>query len=152
MTQTELQEALSRHAFCHGLAEKHLAALAPITRQMSFAVGSYLTRDQEPAAVFYLIESGRVAIEVHAPGWGELRVQTIGPNEAVGWSWLRPPFRWQFDARAVEPVQTLAIDAPRLRALIAQDVELGFLLLERLVWVISDRLKATRLQLLDVYR
>lgn len=34
----------------------------------------------------------------------------------VGWSWLIPPRRWQFDARAVEPTTLIEIDADALRA------------------------------------
>ena len=31
-------------------------------------------------------------------------VQTIGPGDALGWSWLFAPHRWHFTARAVESV------------------------------------------------
>jgi CRP-like cAMP-binding protein len=152
MSDPEIVRALAGHSFLKGLSEAHLATLAACARSVSVPVNQYLVREGEPANAFYLIQAGRVAIEVHTPQRGSVRIQTIEPGEIVGWSWLVPPHRWQLDARAVEPVQALALDAAALRRQCEQDHELGYQLLQRLVSVISARLSATRLQLLDVYR
>ena len=48
------------------------------------------------------MRGGKVALSAHAPGKGHLLVQTLGPGETLGLSWLFPPYRWQFDARPVE--------------------------------------------------
>jgi CRP-like cAMP-binding protein len=62
-----------------------------------------------------------------------------------------PPYRWHFDARALEPVGAIAIDADCLRAKAETDPAFGYLLMKRIAAVILDRLQATRVRLLDVY-
>jgi CRP/FNR family cyclic AMP-dependent transcriptional regulator len=152
MTTKEIAGVLSRHAFLHGLRAGHIKTLAGLARPVAVAVGQCLVREGDQADAFYLLELGRVAIEVNAPGRGVLRIQTLEGGDIVGWSWLLPPHRWHFDARALEPVRALALDAKKLRALCEGDHELGFQLLRRLVAVMAGRLAATRLQLLDVYK
>jgi CRP-like cAMP-binding protein len=152
MIDQETVKLLASHPFLHGLSQPLLEKMASITQRITVTAGQYLGHEKEQANAFYLIQSGRVAIEFHAPERESVRIQTIGPGEIVGWSWLVPPHRWQFDARVSETLQALALDARSLRAQCEQDHELGYQLLKHLVEVISGRLAATRLQLLDVSR
>ena len=69
-----------------------------------FEAGDYPFREGEQADSFYVVRRGRIALEVFAPGRGQMILATLGPGELVGWSWLFPPYRWHFDGRAVEPV------------------------------------------------
>jgi len=146
------QAVLSNHPFLSGLGERHRTLLAAQTRPFQATAGEMLAREDEPAKKFYLIQAGHVALDLHAPGRGVVAIQTVGPGEIVGWSWLVPPHRWQFDCRAVDTVQGLVIDAAWLRQQCEQDHELGYLLLKELLTVIGNRLAATRVQLLDIYK
>jgi CRP-like cAMP-binding protein len=92
-----------------------------------------------------------VAIEVAAPGSRPITVETVGAGEVVGFSWLFEPYVWQFDARAVEPVTAIALDGVCLRGKCEEDPRLGYELMRRFAAVMTERLQATRLQLLDVY-
>jgi CRP-like cAMP-binding protein len=152
MTTPDILEALRLHPFLQGMSEAHIAVLASGAMRINIAAGKYLGQEREPAEAFFLIESGRVAIEINTPKRGLMRIQTIERGEIVGWSWLVPPHRWQFDARAIEPVQALELDGKHLRERCEQDHHLGSQVMRRLVTVIAARLSATRLQLLDVYR
>ena len=152
MSEQETPAALASHAFLRGLSERQLATMAACAESVTVPAGGFLGREGEPANAFYLIHSGHVALEIHTPAGGAVRIQTVGAGEPVGWSWIVPPHRWQFDARAVEAVQAFALDADRLREKCEQDHELGYQLLKRLVAVIANRLAATRLQLLDIYK
>ena len=69
----------------------------------------------------------------------------------VGWSWLFPPYRWQFDARAVGAVRATAFDGVCLRDKCDADPALGYDLMWRFAQVLVERLQWTRLRLLDVY-
>ena len=111
--------------------------------------GQYLGRTGQEADAFYLIASGKVAIEIETPQKGLVCIQTLDEGDVVGWSWLAPPHRWRFHARAVEAIRALEIDGARLRRLCEENHELGYELLRRLVDVISSRLAATRLQMLE---
>jgi CRP-like cAMP-binding protein len=99
----------------------------------------------------YLLQRGRVALSAHAPGKGHLLVQTLGPGEVLGLSWLFPPFQWQFDARAVELVEAISLDGACVRAKLDDDPALGYQVLKRMTPVILERLQQTRLRLLDLY-
>ena len=56
-----------------------------------------------------------------------------------------------FKARTLEPVRALSFDGGRLRQACEQDAAFGYALMRQLLTVVSERLQATRLQLLDVY-
>ena len=146
-----LVSTLGNHQFLKGLTTEQVTALAECARPIAAAAGTYLFHEGDPAEACYLLQTGRVAIEIHAPR-GAVTVQTIAPGEIVGWSWLIPPFVWQFDARAVDGIQALVLDGPTLRSKLAEDHELGFQFLQRMIAVVSSRLTSTRLQLLDVFK
>jgi CRP/FNR family cyclic AMP-dependent transcriptional regulator len=78
-------------------------------------------------------------------------VSTLSAGEIVGASWLVPPYRWTFDARAVELTRAIGMDAQCLRGKCEADHDLGYALMKRFLPIFVKRLEATRLQLLDVY-
>jgi CRP/FNR family transcriptional regulator, cyclic AMP receptor protein len=149
MLQEHIKNALAAHAFLQGISEPHLTELAECTQRITVSAGHFLGKEREVANACYLIEAGRVAIEVHVLRNKNLSLQTLGPGDIVGWSWLVPPHFWQFDARAAEPVQALEIDARKLLRKCEGDNELGYTILKRLVKVVAERLSATRRQLLE---
>jgi CRP-like cAMP-binding protein len=133
------------------LAPDHLELIAGCGENEHADPGAFLFREGEPAQHFWMIRSGEVALEVHAPGRGQLRIQTLGDGDVVGWSWLFSPYRWATDARVLAPTGLVVFDAPCLRGKADADHEFGYQLMRRFAAVIIDRLQATRLQLLDVY-
>ena len=134
-----------------GLRPQDLELIAGCGTNARFEAGDMLLRDGEPADRFFLVRHGRVALEIAAPGGAPLLIDTIADGEVVGWSWLFEPYRWQFDARAVDPVAAVAFDAACLRGKCDADHELGYQLMRRMTALAVSRLQATRLQLLDVY-
>lgn len=134
-----------------GLTPAQLEWIAGCGENCGFEAGEYLAREGDEANSFYVIRHGHVALELSAPGRGGLAISTLGEGAVVGWSWLFPPHRWSFDARAVEPVRAIAFDGKCLRGKCDTDHELGYMLMQRFAGIILDRLQATRPQLLDVY-
>jgi hypothetical protein len=78
-------------------------------------------------------------------------VETVAEGEVLGWSWLVPPYRWHFDARAVGPVRAIALDGECVRAKCRKNHVLGYELLNRTVDIVGRRLKAAHFRLLDLY-
>ncbi len=78
-------------------------------------------------------------------------IETIEAGEVIGWSWLFPPYRWHFDARALAPVRATRFDGACLRGKCEADPALGYDLMSRFAQVLIERLQWTRLRLLDVY-
>ena len=148
---TSVAELVASHPLLAGLPGPAVAQVAGCARNVAFAEGELLLAEGAPADTLYLVRRGRVAIEVHAPGRGAVVVETVGPGAVVGWSWLFPPYRWHFDARAREPVGAVAVDGACLRAKAHADPAMGYALLSRLSAVLLERLQATRVRLLDLY-
>jgi CRP/FNR family cyclic AMP-dependent transcriptional regulator len=149
MSDTGLLGTFASHAFLHGLPPRHRMLLASGARPFTAAPGDVLAREGETAKAFYLIQSGHVVLSTRAGGRGSVDVQTVGPGEVVGWSWVVPPHRWQFEARARDAVSGIVFDAAWLREQCEHDHQLGYFLLQHLVTVLAGRLAATRLQSLD---
>jgi CRP-like cAMP-binding protein len=146
-----LEPTLREHPFLAGLSEEHISLLAGCARNVRFDAGRYLFRAAEQANEFFLIRHGRVALEVVAPGHEPHVVATLGEGEIVGASWLVPPYRWMFDARAATLVRALGLNAACLREKCEQDHHLGYEMFKRFAPILVKRLQSTRLQILNVY-
>lgn len=143
-----VNNSLSEHPLAQGLSAKHLEVLAECASFAHFTGGKMIFREGESAEYLYLLLKGSVALEVFCLQPGPITLQTIKAGDVLGWSWLVPPYRWRFDARAVENTVALALDAEKLRAKCDEDKELGYELLKRFVTLVMDiRLQATRQQL-----
>lgn len=134
-----------------GLGEDHLRLIAGCAHNEHVDSSVFLFHEGDPADRFYLIRTGTVRLEVHSPARGSLPIETLEAGEVIGWSWLFEPYRWQLDARVVEPSSLVSFDAACLRGKTEQDHELGYQLMRRFAALLVERLQATRFQLLDVY-
>jgi len=146
-----LERIVKEHAFFADLTDDFCKLVCGCAKNVRFEAGDYLFREGDPADQLYVVREGRVAMELSAPGHGSMTFQTVGEGEIVGISWLIPPYRWTYDAKALERIRAIAIDATCIRRKCEDDHDLGYELMKRFVPVIIERLHATRLQMLDVY-
>ena len=145
-----LERIVREHPFFSGMKEEFLELISGCAKNVRFEAGQYMFHEGQPADQFYLLRSGRVALQISAPE-RTLTVQTVGEDEIVGASWLVPPYRWGFDAKALELTRAIAMDAACLRGKCEGDHDLGYELMKRFMPILIQRLHATRLQILDVY-
>jgi CRP-like cAMP-binding protein len=145
-----LTDAFATHDFLCHLSERVKMRLASGAAPFTARPGDYLARQGQPSHAFFLIQSGAVLLGTAGPRGDTIAIQTVGPGEAVGWSWLIPPYTWQFDCRAVDEVKGLKFDAEWLRNECEQDPELGYQLLKQLAKVLAERLAMTRMRLVQV--
>ena len=148
---TPIAELVAKHPLLAGLPGDTTAQVAGCARMVALPAGGFLLREGAPADTLYLLRRGRVAIEVHSAERGPVVIETVEAGGVVGWSWMFPPYRWHFDARALEPVGAIAVDGTCLRSNAAVDPALGYALMSRVSAVLLDRLQAARLRLLDLY-
>ena len=146
-----LERIIREHRFFAGLSDPFIDLVCGCAKNVAFKAGEYLFHEGEEADHLYLIRHGRVALEAVAPGRGTLTFQTLNPGEIVGVSWLVPPYRWAYDAKALELTRAIAMDARCLRGKCEEDHDLGYELMKRFVPVLRERLQGTRMQMLDVY-
>jgi CRP-like cAMP-binding protein len=125
--------------------------LLRLGRHVSFPAGALIFEEGGPANRFWIIRGGSVALSIHVPGRRPPTVETLGPGDLLGWSWLFPPYEWHLGAETRSPVRADEFDAATVRVLCREDLALGYALAQAVAGVIADRLKATRLRLLDLY-
>jgi CRP-like cAMP-binding protein len=146
-----LERILRDHPFFKDLNSAQLTLLTGCASNVVFRAGQFLFREGDDADSFYIIREGKVMIETHVPQKGTIAIQTREAGEVTGWSWMIPPFKWHFDARAVELTRAIALDGKCLRGKCEEDHDLGYELMKRFSVQIAQRLEATRMQLMDVY-
>jgi CRP/FNR family transcriptional regulator, cyclic AMP receptor protein len=146
-----LETILAEHPFFEGLDPRYMPLITGCASNVRFPSGEYIFREGEPSAHFYIIRHGNVALETHGAQRGRIIIETIEAGEVLGWSWLFPPYRWHFSARALQETRAIALDGACLRAKGEADHDLGYELVKRVARIMMERLQATRMQLLDVY-
>ncbi|MFE5332811.1 Crp/Fnr family transcriptional regulator [Embleya sp. NPDC056575] len=133
------------------IPKQHLDRLLAFGRPVTFEPGTRLFEENRPARDFWLVEGGSVCLDMHVPGGPAATVETLGPGELVGWSWLFPPYRWHLGGRAVGTVRAVEFDAGAVRAECERDPDFGRAITLACAQVIAGRLQASRLRLLDLY-
>jgi CRP/FNR family cyclic AMP-dependent transcriptional regulator len=146
-----LERIVREHPFFAGLEEEFCAHICGCAKNVRFEADQYILHEGQAADQLYLLRHGRVALEVTVPGRGPVTFQTLVAGEIVGVSWLIPPYRWTYDAKALEATRAIAMDATCLRRKCEEDHDLGYEMMKRFVPVLIERLHGTRLQMLDVY-
>lgn len=147
----DLSEIIASHPFFSGLDSAYIELITGCARNVKFSAGDVIAREGDPSAEFYVLRHGRVAVEINAPARAPLVLRTASEGEVVGWSWIFPPHRWQFDITALTLVRALAFDGKCLRGKCDADPKLGYDMMRRFAQVAASQLQATRLQLLDLY-
>jgi CRP/FNR family transcriptional regulator, cyclic AMP receptor protein len=149
---TEHATDLAGSGIFASLSPAELDLVSAAAHTVRFGTGERLFREGAPARGCWLIHDGCVALDLMIPGRGQVVVQTLGPGDVLGWSWLLPPYEWHFGAVAVRPTTATELDTDQLRALAEQDARFGYALALSLFQACVQRLQATRARLLDLYR
>src|SRR6516164_2255608 len=133
MIATDTHAALARHPFLVGLDDSTLELLSTCAQMIGVPADQCMFHAGQSADAFYLILSGRVAVEMErGQADDHVFIQTIGPGEVLGWSALTPPYRSRFMARVLEPVRAVELNSEAIRQLCQEHHELGFEVYRRL--------------------
>jgi CRP/FNR family transcriptional regulator, cyclic AMP receptor protein len=134
------------------LSPQHLQVLADLASYRDVEDGQELFHEGDAQDFLYIVLTGRMAVEIHIPNRGRLRILTVEPMEILGWSSLtRTIPRRTASARAVAASRLLAIPSAKLYAACQQDSALGFQVMNQVANVVANRLLMTRLQMLDLF-
>lgn len=147
----DISALLAAHPVFKGMEKDRLDFIAGCGWNVQFRDGEAVFHFGQRADRFFMLRSGSVSIEIRPPAGPTLCIETVAAGDVLGWSWLYPPYTWQFDARALQDVRATAFDGACLRDKCDQDPGLGYELMKRFATVVANRLQSTRLQLLDLY-
>ena len=146
----KLFKLIEAQPFFKGLNRQQLQLLAQSALEMKFEAGQKILEAGSPANRFYLILEGQVVLESELAERGAmLPIQTLGPGDNLGWSWLFPPYLIHLGARTVEPTRVIFFYGTRLREQCEQDHELGYELMRRIAEVMVACLSATQMRLAE---
>jgi CRP-like cAMP-binding protein len=147
----DIREPLESQTFAREMLPADLDFLSQAASWVQWASGETVFREGSRGDSLYFIVEGLVAIEVAVPQRGRVRIATVGPGEFFGWSSVFYEKPKTALATVLAPTRGLAFDAARLRAQCESDTGFGFRLTRVLLHVVSDRLKAARAQLIDMF-
>jgi CRP-like cAMP-binding protein len=152
MRELMILDTLRTIRFLDDLNDEDRHKLAAMARLERYPPETFVFREGERPGRIFLVAEGSAALEIRLPEHGGRRIQIVGPGELLGWSPLLGPFPMTASARTLSPSRLIVLDAPQLLALCHHDPRFGFALMRRTATALAQRLSATRLQLLDVYR
>lgn len=146
----EIKDTL-REIFCfEDMSEEMLEFIAGCGQNMSFAPNEFIAKENERADYLYIVRRGHVAVQVNRPA-GPVTIRTLSNGEVAGFSWIVPPYRLQFDLKALDRTSVIALNGDCVRKKCEEDYKLGYLLMKQSAIIMNKRLFDTRIQLIDVY-
>lgn len=146
-----VEDLIREHALFAETGPEMAGLLASCARNVVFRDGELILKEGETAAELLLIRSGRAALETSVPGHGTVIIQTVKTGEALGLSWLVPPYLTDFDTRAIGTVRAVSFDATCLRAKCESDPHIGYAFYKLLIPPLISRLRTARIQALNLY-
>jgi len=146
-----IEDLLRHHPFAEGLEDDIVDLIAGCAKNVVYQANDYLFHEGESADFFYLVRHGTVALEMFIPGKGPHTFLTAKSGEIVGSAWLIPPYRWTYDARAVELTRAIAFECKCLRDKCEADHHVGYEMMKRFIPPLLERLQMAQLQTADVY-
>ncbi len=149
MSKQAIEDYLSTHAFFSGMDNSFVKFLSDSVTELQVKKGGVLFQYGKPADKFYLVRKGQVSVQVPALVGPTLEIQNLGEDQILGWSWLIPPYRWNFQARALEDSDLLEFDGSAILTRCEEDPKFGYDVFKRFAALMSERLDAARQKMKD---
>jgi CRP/FNR family cyclic AMP-dependent transcriptional regulator len=151
METTGIAGELTQHRFFEQLPEELTTQLADCAANVVFEPGAELFTEGQEAKSFYAIRSGRVSVGVHVPHKGLVVIETLQTGDILGWSWMLPPYRWHFDAVALEQVRAVELHSECILAYLNENPAAGYRLMTAVAQIMEERLESARIRLVDLF-
>lgn len=152
MPNTSIKQIIADSKFFSALADDAIDFLAANATTKQLGAGKVLFQHGDPAQHFYLLRDGHLSLEIPAIEGPVLELQDIGPGEIAGWSWLIPPNRWNFQARARTDIEYIEFDGVAVLAHCEADPGFGYQLVKRFSTLMSKRLQFARRKMMDEWK
>jgi len=151
MSEGTILERLRQIHFLADVEEERLKQIAAAAKIVEFPAGKVVFREGQTLADIYLILSGSVSLEICAPGIGCKRIMTISQGDLLGISPVLEQSHSTATARTTSPTEVIQLNASQILTMCEHDPRFGYEFMKRAALAITQRLSATRLQLIDIY-
>jgi CRP/FNR family transcriptional regulator len=127
--QTAVINTLRGCQLFSGLPAADLRKIADITVLKKLTKGDYLFREGDPAAGFFVVQSGSLNVHRLNPSGKEQVIHVFRAGESFAEATLATDGGYPADSRALEPCQVLLVQKTEFTALIKRQPELGLRML-----------------------
>jgi CRP-like cAMP-binding protein len=147
MEDAEIHRVLKSSEFLNSLAEEEFQKISKICQMADYASGAYLFRQGDYGEHLYVIAAGYVFIERTVDigqHKGYVVIDALGRGQTLGcWSTLLgQPHQLMSSANCQKPSRFVVIDGPKLRDRMLENSNFGFKILERLCFLLQNRIQA----------
>ena len=147
MSELEIGQILGSSKFFKKLSPEAMKRVAPLCEQKDFVAGDYIFRQGDYGEHLYVIVEGQVDLQ-RSVDLGDRRgrviIETLGKGRTLGcWSTLLDePHVLMSSASCRKPTRVVCLKGEDIRALMEENKEMGFDILERLCFLLWDRIQA----------
>lgn len=142
--------SLMRFGFFANLDEDFVEEIVPLGETKTLAEGEWLFRQDQEAKNIYLITEGKIALTIRFRDNAIDRLNPYLRGEIIGWSALVKPHMYTMGAIAEQPSSVIGFNGNALSALMDQHKDQGYILLQNLTEIISERLMNRNIQLMSL--
>jgi len=147
MESSKIAGVLKRSEFFKGFKKKHIEQIAHLCEIETFDPGDIIFQQGDVGEHLYVIAEGHVFLERALDlgvRKGNAVIGILGKGRVLGcWSTLLgEPHKLMSSARCQRPTTVVALKGPDLRAMMLSNRELGFPVLEKLCFLLRDRIQA----------
>lgn len=142
-------ELLRRFPFFSGFTQDHIVTLAKYAEEQKVEKDHYFHREGDQLRNFFIIVEGEVNIVSSLPQKDkEVIITTLAAGDLFGWSALVPPYVATAGAKAVIRGKVISFNAEELLNIFENDCKFGYLMMQKVVQFIRDRLNVIRVETL----
>jgi len=146
MEQTDIETALNKSLFFKNIADSELKKIASLCKTEAFEAGTAIFEQGDLGECLYIIIEGLVELERSVTltrQKGKVVIERLGRNRLLGcWSTLlNKPHILMASAICQKPTQVIVLNGNDLRRLMEEEAGLGFNMLERLCFLLRDRIE-----------
>jgi CRP-like cAMP-binding protein len=151
------RELLRESPFFETFAPEDIDALAGHATLRNVSAGEVILRENEPAEALFMIVAGKVRLSFETsegllrpgtPRDDHVLIRTLTePGRVIGWSAVVEPYHYRDTATAIEDTRLLLFERQWLERRAEEKPEFGVELMTRILWVLGNRLRETRIRL-----
>jgi CRP-like cAMP-binding protein len=131
-----------------GIDDDELELIAKgVVQVKEFPEGQVIFKENSESTQMYVLDAGRVNLDIEAVPDTHLQVASLRRNEVFGWETLVPPYRYTSTASAVAESEAIVLDGEVMRKLCETHPDICARVMERVVRIAADQLASTRQQM-----
>ena len=133
-------EALKKIELLNYLTDGMLEKLRPSIDILNFEKDEIVFREGDAADRLYMLKSGKILLEKRISEKMTILYGSVKQGYCFGWSVMIDAGPYTSDAICAEPCELFSLRREKIRNLMDNDHELGYIFTQRMLWVLKRRL------------